>query len=366
MKYRSLPLCIGLLCLVSLKAARAQEQVSRQADEQEARVSFDALRRDQIDSVFDSLRGGSLFSMPPIHQSQTVDPNIAGIWAGTSTNVETELGEITLRFRPTIEARLARNEKSDSSALLAEKVDVRIRMSPKGLFIVHELAKNNLERAGILAEIHIERPSPTRTAYVSGNRDSGMYFAVPSMIRADTEKTWGMLMCPRVAKLAQKTRGAPLHLEFLPSPYELSEVQLSYTASGSVRIPSSTYKHKLKMNLGITSELPATIEPKDEVVSQAPSLRMLYRPATPFDFFRFAPKSSIQEGLLTRVEMQNQAGHIRIQYIGNVLFVHKISEPSPISVVFEGKRAARDEGYCYVLVADKPTWVEYDKKIPDF
>lgn len=365
MNYRILLLGVVLVSFAGLTNARSQEPVVQEATEQAARISYEPLRRDQIDSLFDSLRAGSTFAMPPTRQSQQVDPNIAGIWAGTSTKIESELGEIVLRFRPTIEARLAQSEKSDSPTLLADQADVRIRMMPKGMSIVHELAQNNLDRAGILAEIQIDRAFPTRTAYIPGYRDSGFYFSVPSMIRADAEKTWGMMICPRIAKLAQSKRGAPLQLELLASPYELSEVKLSFAASGSLRIPGSSYKQRLAVNLGLTAELPASIESKDEVVAQAPSLRMLYRPVTPFDFFRFAPKSSIQEGVLTKVEMQNQAGYLRTQYFGNVVYVHKLVEPSPISVVFKGRRAMKDEGTCYVLVSDKPMWTEYDKKTPE-
>ena len=52
-------------------------------------VSFPPVRGSTIDLVLDSIQSKSPLLLPPLKQDQNVHPNIAVIWAGTKTEVDT-------------------------------------------------------------------------------------------------------------------------------------------------------------------------------------------------------------------------------------------------------------------------------------
>jgi hypothetical protein len=64
---------------------------------------------------------------------------------------------------------------------------------------------------------------------------------------------------------------------------------------------------------------------------------------------------------LARIETENPAGHIRRQYHSHVVYVHRLEEPSPVSVIIGNHRAARDEGACYIVGVQRSTWNHYDR-----
>lgn len=329
-------------------------------------TSFAPLTPEQIDIFFDSLRAGSQFRLPPIRTTQQVDPNISGIWAGSTFTVESEFEEIVLRFRPTTEARVARQSENAKKVPLADYVDVNIHRSVKGIVIQHTLAAEAAARAGMLAKLDPVKPNPTRTAFVQAARDAGMYFAVPPLTSVQADQGWPVLVCPRAYQVAPATRGASGSVLLLPSPYELAEVKIVVSGRSRGSISTGMSKERLALAVVPTADLPPTIEGKDEVVALSPDLTLGYRPTAPFDFFRFVPRSSIQAGLLLMAEMQNKAGYVRRQYFTNTLYIQKLNQPSPISVVVDGRRATTDNGACYLLVAQKTRWSEYDKTVADF
>lgn len=365
---------VPIVCGESFPPARAQEIVSpagaptemvvAQSEATPTPVSSLAiapLSREQIDIFFDSLRASSPFTPPPIQSSQRVDPAISGIWSGAVFDPEGEISDIVLRFRPSIDERLKRAESGKSTAQLAEHVDVSMRLGPKGLQFAHSMAKDPLMSSGFLSPLKLDARSKTRTAFVRGAQDSGMYLSVPPMLSPEAAESWAVLICPRAAEVVKnKTTGA-LQLELTSSPYELSEVKMSMISNASARVPTLNTKERLKMRIETTEHVPASVVAEDEEFSVSPSLQVSYHPISTPDFFRFAPNVSTQQGLRITSETENPAGHIRRAYFTTMLYIQRLNEPSPVSVIINGTRVGRDEGACYVVQRRKSRWAEYDK-----
>lgn len=328
-------------------------------------TSIAPLTAEQIDIFLDSLRAGSEYILPPIRTSQKVEPLVAGIWAGSEFSPQSDFGEIVLRFRPSVEARLARANEGQKG-ILADSVDVIVKRTMKGIVMQHTLALDGDERAGLVAKLSSQKLYPTRTAFVQAARDSGMYFSVPPLLSQHADNGWGLLICPRSYSFAATSRGGASTLSLLQSAYELAEVKVSVTGRASSSISTGASKERLALKVLQTENLPPTIHGSDEVVALSPYLSLTYRPEIPFDFFRFAPKSSIQEGLLVAAEMQNKAGYLKRLYFTNALYIQKLNQPSRIPIFLNGIRVATDAGSCYVLLTQKTEWSEHDKQSASF
>lgn len=322
------------------------------------------LSREQIDIFFDSVRASSPYTPPQVHISQKVDAATSGIWSGATFDADGEVAEVILRFRPSIEERLKRAEGGKSSEQLAESVDVGIRLGVKGLQFSHSMARDSAMRGGFISPLKLDRRDRTRTAFVRGVQESGMYLSVPPMLMPEASENWSVLVCPRSAAVVKDAKSGALHLELTSSPYELSEVKMSFSANASARVPTLNSKERIKMQIFTTEHVPAPIVSEDEEFSVSPSLQIAYHPSATNDFFRFAPHSSTQQGLRVMCETENPAGHIRRAYFSSTLYIQKLNEPSPVSVIINGALVARDEGACYVVQRRKSHWAEYDRVTP--
>lgn len=342
-------LCAGVL--IGLTPLSAQEVSPTSTPG----VIFEPLSSERLDTFYGSLRAHTVFSLPESHPTPVVDPLISGIWAGSSTDFESQLGEVTLRFRPRVEARL-------TSDALAESVDVRVAIVPKGLSITHTLAQNSIDRTGILAKFSSQRQSSTRTTFVPGESQSGMYFSVPPMFAVGAQRAWGVLVCPRELKVTRVSPAGHGYIELLPSPYELTEWNVSLSARVNATVSSASDKQRLSARLGVSGDLPEPITGADEVISKAPTIALSYRPAREFDFIKFAPKSHAEEGVRATIEMQNKAGYLRRQYFEHVVHVLKSTEPSPISVIVNATQPRKNEGVCYVLISTREAWKEFERQ----
>lgn len=324
-------------------------------------LELEPLSREQIDIFFDSLRASSPYTPPPVQLSQKVDAMTSGIWSGTIFEPEAEVTDIALRFRPSIEERLKRAESGASTSQIAELVDLTIRLAPKGIQFTHSMAKDPLMVKGFLSPLKLDARGITRTAFVRGAQDSGMYLSVPPMLSMEAAENWGVLICPRTAQIVKSKSTGQMQLEFSSSPYELSEVKMTMVANASGRLPTLNSKERLKMRISTTEHVPPALVPEDEEIAVSPSLQVAYHPSTPPDFFRFAPHADSQQGIRIMSETENQAGHIRRAYFATTLYIQKLLEPSPVSVVVNGARVARDEGACYIVQRRKTRWAEYDR-----
>jgi hypothetical protein len=271
--------------------------------------------------------------------------------------------DITLRFRPSVEERLKRAEGGGGVGELAEFVDLRIRLVPKGIHFSHSMAKDPLMVNGFLSPLKLDARGTTRTAFVRGVQDSGMYLSVPPMLSMEAAENWGVLVCPRAAQIVKGRSTGQMQLELSSSPYELSEIKMAMTANASARLPTLNSKERLRMRISTTGNVPPSTVAEDEEISVSPSLQVAYHPSAAPDFFRFAPHTSSQQGIRVMSETENQAGHIRRAYFDTTLYIQKLMEPSPVSVVINGARVGRDEGACYVVQRRKTRWAEYERAI---
>jgi hypothetical protein len=194
---------------------------------------------------------------------------------------------------------------------------------------------------------------------IMGQRESGMYVAVPPY--NDTTQLWGLYVCPRVIAYKNIGRTGTRVMELGSSPYNLSEIKIVASAQGSASYEASRGKVRAAVELQVSSELPESLNPRDVSISSVAEPKVIYRPKFPFDFFRFAPHTDVQQGINMVVELQNRAGRIRRQNFSHVVSVHKSSEPSPVSVSINGVRPQTDSGDCYIVQIQKYSWKEYDK-----
>jgi hypothetical protein len=328
----------------------------------DATVEFPPLSREAIDYLFDSLRSGSQFNLPPFRESQQVPNNVVGIWAGVKSSLESKVGVITLRFRPSDEARLAQANAPQGVSVLADSFDVELELNRIQFIIRHKLAEASKARQGMQVKLEELRPNPVLTEFVKGYRDSGMYFAWPPILKQAADNAWSLLVCPRTPKFVQQRRSDEPRLELRQSPYHLREVHFEVTGAARARIPPTDKPERISVRLLASENLPRAAMNSDEVSSLYPNLEVLYRPEAPFGFFRIPFVSGgIQEGLLTRIETENPARYIRRQYHSHVVYVQRLQEPSPVPVIIGEYKAARDEGDCYVVVVQRSVWNEYDR-----
>jgi hypothetical protein len=325
-------------------------------------VQFPPMTSDAIDYFFDSLRAGSQFEPAPLRSSQQVPNNIAGIWAAARSSLESSISMITLRFRPSAEARLERAQAGANAPGLAESFDVELELKHRDFLIRHPLAANKSARSGLVVDLKEHRVTSVLIEFVKGYQDAGMYFAWPPANLSSTQKAWSLLICPRMPKFVQIKRNEDARLELHKSPYELREVNFSLSATTRARIPPTDRPERISVSMFASENLPRANLNKDEVTSLSPNLEVPYRPASPFDFFKIPPLvGHVQEGVLARIETENPAGHIRRQYHSHVVYVHRLEEPSPVSVIIGEQRAARDEGACYIVGVQRSTWNHYDR-----
>ncbi|MFN5062017.1 MAG: hypothetical protein ACK5GN_04155 [Pseudomonadota bacterium] len=330
----------------------------------ESRVAFPPLSRAAIDALFDSLRSGGSFAIPGIKQSQQVPNNIAGIWAGVRSGVESTVGVITLRFRPSDEARLSQVDSSRSTPMYAESFDVELELKDAEFLIRHQLAANKLARLGLRVDLGLLKANRVLTEFVKGYRDAGMYFAWPPLVRQTAHNAWALLICPRTPQFVQRRRNEDARLELQRSPYQLHEVHFSISASAQARIPPTDKPERVAVRLLPSGNLPAAEQNNDEVLSLSPQVEVPYRAAKPFGSMKLPlVEGSLQEGILVRTVTENPAGYVRRQYFSHVVYVHRLNEPSPVPVIIGEHRAARDEGDCYIVAVQRSTWNEYDRSI---
>lgn len=363
----SLRVVVAITCVVCVSGlAWSQNPPVAPARIEGTGVAFEPMSRVFIDRFFDSVRGKSAFDPGPLTPSSVVDSNTAIIWAGTKEEIQTTLSEIVLRFRPSAEARLERANQSKKQVLssLADELEVRIFWDKEGFHIVHPLSESKAFRRGLVVAVEPLRRAQARTQYFEGVRDSGMYLSLPSMIQSEVEKAWGVLLCPRVVAMTDPKRGPRAGLELRRSPYELSEVKMTWAGRAWANIPFGTKKEKVGIDLAVSSALPSSLSFHDEIVAMSPVLNLVYQPTEVFDFVRFPQDGQLREGILFSVTMQNSAGYRRVQRFGHIGYIQRIDEPSPVPIILGDQVASRDEGSCYIIGGQRGMWAEYSRGDP--
>jgi hypothetical protein len=322
------------------------------------RISFPPMTQDEIDRFRDSLKNSvSLVSVAP-KASQQVDPHLEGLWAGSSTEVSTSIGEVVLRFRPLTEELLARSVTTENaSSALLEYVDLKMAYEDQQIIFVHSHPQDGREVGGFKAKLK-RKDDPTRVKMILGQRDSGMYVAVPPL--HDPTQLWALYVCPRMIQHQSVGRTGTRVMKLENSPYQLSEVKVTADSVGSATLETSRGKVRAAVTLQLSDGLPESISPSDVSISAVAEPRVRYRPKFPFDFSRFAPRTDVQQGVNVLVEFQNRAGKIRRQNFSHVVSVHKSNEPSPVGVQVSGGRPAADTGDCYIVQVQRYSWKEYD------
>jgi hypothetical protein len=356
MRTKALSQVITLIALVG--GMRVALPTTVHADDS-SRVSFPAMTQDEIDRFRDSIKNNvPLVSYPP-NTSQKVDAHTEGLWSGTTTNVTTSIGEVVLRFRPSTEELLARSITNDnSSSALLESVDLKLAYDDKHVVFVHSHPQNGLELGGFKAKVK-HKDHPTRVKMILGQRDAGMYVAVPPL--NDPTSLWGLYICPRTIQYQSVGRTGTRVMRLESSPYHLSEVKVIADATGSATYEAPRGKVRAAITLQVSEGLPESSNATDLSISAVAEPKVAYRPKFPFDFSRFAPNTDMQQGVNMMVELQNRSGKIRRQNFSHVVSVHKSSEPSPLSVKINDIRPASDSGDCYIVQVHRYSWNEYDK-----
>lgn len=357
---------VAQLLVLATTECSSQEQQDEKIEVAGAYVKFPQISRTFIDQFFDSLRSKSGFVPSPLVASQVVDANTSGIWAGTRTEVETAIPQIVLRFRPLAEARLERATRvgQGTAQVLAEEFDITMAWEHRGVRLRHPLARDGYVQQGVLAESLAFKRSTARTEYFPAARESGIYVSVPAMLKSETDKAWGVLICPRVVSFVRAGPKGKPGVELLPSPYELSEVKVAWQGRASASIPFGSKRERIRVDQALTPDLPASLENHDEVTAVSPMLSLDYKPTAEFAFQRYPQDGGFRQGILLTSEMQNPWGHRRIQRFSHVLYVQRFDEPSPVAVIIKDNVASRDEGVCYIVAAQRSVWSQYDKVKP--
>lgn len=349
---KALPISCCAAALLSLVGVLASSEA-----QESPRITFSPMTQDDLDRFRDSLKNNvPLVSHPP-RQSQRVDSNTEGIWSGSETDVQTNIEEVVLRFRPSTEEVLARSitTQNESKALL-EYVDLKLSYKYPQITFIHSHPQDGREVGGFEAKV-IRKDIPTRVRMIVGQRESTMYVAVPPF--NTPAELWGLYICPRIFKYQSVGRTGTRVMSLEPSPYSLSEVKLTASAVGSATLEASRGKARAGISLQLSSDMPQSMDADDLSISAVAEPKVTYRPKFPFDFFRFAPQTDIQQGLNMVVELQNRTGKIRRQNFSHVLSVHKSNEPSPVSVMAGGVRPTSDTGDCYIVQVQKYSWKEF-------
>lgn len=323
---------------------------------------FKPLSADQLDQFIDSVRSSVHLDTPKQHQSQLVDATTSGLWAGSKTKVNSTLGALKLTFRPKMQALLDLANAGDSTgSALLESFEITIRPEPERLFVKHSDVLDRHDQSGFYARLD-RLKGATPLSFVGGQKQSGVYFAIP--VPTEPTNNWGLFICPRHVGDIHYTGGKGIELK--PSAYELSEAAFTLYAEASGTPATAGQRGRAKVQMFLSSGLPQPKVPVDDAVSTMPSALIEYAPATPFDSFRFAPFSDVQQGIVTLVEMQNKAGYIRRQFFAHQRMIHKTDEPSPVSLVIKRQRVSNDIGECYIIIEQKYSWTTYDKQPASF
>lgn len=323
------------------------------------RTAFPAMTQDEVDRFRDSLKNNVPLESYPPKASQQVDPHTEGLWSGTTTNVTTSIGEVVLRFRPSTEELLARSiTNENSSNALLESFDMKLSYEDKHVIFVHSQPQDGREAGGFKAKVK-RSDQPTKVRMVVGQRDSGIYVAVPPL--SDPTTLWGLYLCPRTIQYQSVGQTGTRIMQLVGSPYHLSEVKVTADAVGSAIFEAPRGKVRAAVTLQISNGLPESLNPTDVSISAVAEPKVNYRPKFPFDFTRFAPLTDMQQGVNMLVELQSRSGKIRRQNFSHVVSVHKSAEPSPIATQINGIRPASDSGDCYIVQVQRYSWKEYDK-----
>lgn len=323
---------------------------------------FKPLTVDQLDQFIDSVRSSVHLNTPRQHESQIVDSTTSGLWAGSKTKVNSTLGALTLTFRPKMQALLDLANAGDSTgSALLESFEITVRPEPERLFVKHSNVLDRHDQSGFYARLD-RLKGATPLSFVGGQKQSGVYFAIP--VPTDPSSNWGLFICPRHVGDIHYTGGKGI--ELTQSSYELSEAAFTLSADASGIPATAGQRGRAKVQMFVSAGLPQPKVPVDEAVSTMPSALIEYSPATPFDSFRFAPFSDVQQGIVTLVEMQNKAGYIRRQFFAHQRMIHKTDEPSPVSLVIKRQRVSNDIGECYIIIEQKYSWSTYDKQPASF
>lgn len=342
----------AVVCLVGLGFG---PQVRESQSEEPNRISFAALSQDEVDRFRDSLKNNvPLRSISP-KTTQKVDTRTEEVWLGSQTNVVTDINEVTLRFRPNTDDLLARSVTSENSrdALLGN-VDLAFKLEYPKILFTHSHPLDPKEGAGFKATID-QRSTQTRVKMIDGQRESAMYVAIPPF--QDPATMWGAYICPRSIRI--ETRGPKRGIHLGRSVYSLAEVKGVPYGSCSANLDGGRGKARAAITLQLSSELPESQTSFDQSISSVAEPRVHYQPKSPFDFFRFAPFRSVQQGLNFVVEFQNRLGHVRRQNFSHVLSVYKSDEPSPVVATLRGQMAVQDSGDCYIVQVQRYSWSEY-------
>lgn len=317
----------------------------------------------QIDDFIDAIRSNVRLNTPPQHVTQAVDGDIAGIWAGSKSKVESLFGDLTLRFRPKTEALLSSGSPGEpAGSKFLDWFDLKVSVQEGRMFIEHSAVAGRRDAARLVTRFDREK-DPTRLAFIPGQKGSGVYIAVP--IAKSPATNWGIFVCPREASGLEKG-GSGTGFELSPSSYELSEASFSAQASADGTMATSGPKGRIKVVMNVSKGLPQPKVPVDEAVSILPNARVLYVPDTAFDFYRVAPFSDVQQGIVSMIEMQNRAGYIRRQFFSHQRLIHKSDEPTPVKLVVNRRQLTNDRGECYIVIEQSYSWMEYDKQPASF
>ena len=351
-------ICACVMACYSVQAQPIEEPKNVEAPKEQLRMTLPPLTDEQVDLFLDSLRSSIPLRFPPPHESQRVDSNISGLFAGSQVKISTDISRIVLRFRRRTEDLLAAANTQDYDPnTLLESFDVTINLSDSWLELQHSNPELRRDFDGF--RIRLDRKmKESMSPFVRGQKESAVYYGIPPY--SDASELFGILVCPRrvtKATLAGGLSGVAL----LPSPYELSEVMIMPDAKAEAVMSTAGQLGKTGTYLELTDALPPSRFFEDVSISSMPRAGTYYKPISPIDFFRYAPANAVQQGILMRVEMTNKAGYQRVQRFGEGVFIRKFQEPPPINVVADGKRVASDNGDCYIVVDHRYSWVTYEK-----
>jgi hypothetical protein len=324
-------------------------------------ATFPPMSQDEVDRFRDSLKNDVPLDLVPPISSQVVDNNISGIWAGTRTEVKSSVGEVILRFRPSMDELLSRSTTTeDQSKALLNHFDLRLSLVElkRELTFIHSNAENPKEAKGFVARVG-GADGFTLSRLIQGQRESSLYVAIPPV--KDLSEGWGIYVCPRLVQYKAVGRTGTRALSLEKSPYDLSEMNFPIEVAARTSFESSRDSVRALIQMQPSSEMPETDVPKDQMISTTADPRLTYRPQRPFDFYRVAPLLDVQQGVNVVVELQNKTGNLRRQNFSHVVSVHKSNEPSPVTLKTSSGRPAGDSGDCYIVKVQKYVWTQYEK-----
>jgi hypothetical protein len=350
-----------LAIVITLLSTTLLEQSRIEAEEAEPipKVVFSPITQEQLDLFLDSVRTANPLDIPPPRKNDSVDPNLAGFWAGSKVEVFSDIRQITLRFRRRIDELLAASKTNDyDTNTLLEAFDIIVDPSERWLTVTHSHQVDKQRSDGL--RVRIDRPARESVSpFLKGQGESSAYFVIPPF--KDGASLWGMFVCPR-RMVQARLPGGLSGVVLSSSPYELSEVKFELQARADAVMSTAGQDGEAKAELKVSKNLPESTFSTDTSISTVPKVSVHFKPATPIDFFRFAPYKEVQEGVQLSLALTNKAGYRRTQQVSHALYIQKFIEPPPITIVADRKRVVSDEGDCYVLMDFAYRWVEYSKE----